>query len=344
MKRFWLFRSNLKSLEYYHQFEDLETFIKHCHDYYMLLPLWALQNGQFDEVTIWRLTDKPKDPIVFDVNGKQYIQRWVQHFSETFNAVKPDMSFWRGGFKEYDDITKYKPDSFGYKIYLGAGQRINAQWGGKYDLFLMEDDDDLRQNPGTRPFYKTASPFVFFPFENSSVYPAWDICWPCNFTQIKYKGQEFFIRKISENKDLQQLKIVHCGNKPEVGEKLCKKYGVTNISFKGHLNKQGVNSLLNFSRFGLNLSNRLDGCPRVSTEILMSGTPLIIHEKTRLLMYYKRRGVVTVNDQNIAKKIMHGFEHYDQYKKEVEESLKHDLSFDENNKKNIRLWMSLAKI
>lgn len=344
MKRFWLFRSNLKSLEYYHEFTDLKTFIKHCHDYYMLLPLWALQEGHFDEVTIWRLTDKPKDPIVFDVNGKQYIQRWVTNFNKTFDYPIPDMSFWRGGFKEYDQATTAYPKRFGFKIYLGAGQRINAQWGGKYDLFLMEDDDDLRKNPGTHPFYKTASPFVFFPFKNSSVYPAWDICWPCNFTQIKYKGQEFFIKEVAKSKELQELKIVHCGNKPEVGEKLCKKYGVDNISFKGLLDKQGLNSILNFSKFGLNLSNRLDGCPRVSTEVLMSGTPLIIHDRTRLLLDYKRRGVVLVNDKNIDQKIMTGMKKYEYYKKEAMYSITDELSFDKTNQKNIMLWKSLAKI
>jgi len=344
MKRFWLFRSNLKSLEYYHEFTDLQIFIKKCHDYYMLLPLWALQEGHFDEVTIWRLSDKPKDPIVFDVNGKQYIQRWVTNFSETFQAHKPDMSFWRGGFKEYDEVTKYKPDHFGYKIYLGAGQRINAQWGGKYDVVLMEDDDDIRNNPGTYPFYKTASPFVFFPFKNSSVYPAWDICWPCNFTQIKYKGQEFFIREIAKSSLLRSLKITHCGNKPEVGEKLCKKYGVTNIKFNGHMDKLGVNNLLNFSRFGLNLSNRVDGCPRVSTEILMSGTPLIIHKNTRLLSYYKNRGVVQASDNNISQIIAMALSNYEKYKNEVMEAIKNELSFDQTNQKNIDLWKSLAKI
>jgi len=344
MKRFWLFRSNLKALEYYHDFKDLKTFVKHCHDYYLLLPLWALQEGHFDEITIWRLSDKKIDPIVFDVNGKKYIQRWCKNFKETLNYPDPDISFWRGGFKEYDVVTKANPKRFGYKIYLGAGQRINAQWGGKYDLILMEDDNDIKKAPGTYPFYKTASPFVFFPFKNSYVSPTWDICWPCNFTQIKYKGQEEFIRTIALNANLQKLRIAHCGNKPNVGQKLCEKYGVKNISFKGHLDKLSLNNILNFSKFGLNLSNRIDGCPRVSTEILMSETPLIIHKDTRLLSYYKQRGVVQVSDKNIAKKIMMAMNEYDKYKKEVMQAINNELSFDQTNQKNIDLWKSLAKI
>jgi len=344
MKRFWLFRSNLKSLEYYHEYKDLETFIKNCHDYYMMFPLWALQAGHFDQVTIWRLTDKPRDSIIFDVNGKSYVQRWVRNFSDTLNFAGPDISFWRGGFAEYDMVTRAYPKSFGYKIYLGAGQRINAKWGGKYDLFLMEDDDDLKDNPGTKPFYKTASPFVFYPYKNQIIPLTWDICWPCNFTQIKYKGQEFFIREIAKSEDLKKLKIIHCGNKPEVGERLCKEYGVTNIKFEGPLDRKRLNNLLNHSKFGLNLSNRLDGCPRVSTEILMSGTPLIIHERTRLLSGYKKRGVVEVNDVNIAKKIIEAIDNHQEYYSETLDVISKELSFDNTNQKNIDLWKSLTKI
>jgi len=297
-----------------------------------------------DEVTIWRLTDRSIDPIVFDINGKQFIQKWVKHLSKTFKSPKPDISFFRGGFKEYDKITRENPDYFGYKIYLGAGQRINAQWGGKYDLFLMEDDKDLRANAGTQPFYKTASPFVFHSIKNVIINLDYDICWPCNFTQIKYKGQELFIKAISQSGDLQKLKIVHCGNKPEVGKRICKKYGVTNIQFKGPQDRDILNDILNHSRFGLNLSNRLDGCPRVSTEVLMSGTPLIIHENTRLLSDYKKRGVVEVNDINLAEKIIEAIANYTKHKDNMLCAIKEELSFDQTNQKNIDLWLSLAKI
>lgn len=339
MRRFWLFRSNLKALEYYHKYKDLDLFIKNCHDYYMLLPLWLLQNDYFDEVTVWRLSDKPQEPIVFDINGKKYYQRWRKSFRETLDYPTPDMSFWRGGFREYDEVTKLNPKKFGFKIYLGAGQRINAQWGGKYDIFLMEDDHDLRKNPGTLPFYKTASPHIFYPFKNTVVNMYWDICWPCNFTQIKYKGQKYFIQQIAQSEMLRRLRIVHCGNKPEVGKKLCKEYGVDNIEFMGPQDRPALNSILNSCRFGLNVSNRLDGCPRTSTEILMSGTPLIIHERTRLLSYYKKRGVIEVDDDYFAKKIIMAMEDYMSHKVGVSQAIKNELSFDAINKKNYDTWI-----
>ena len=340
MRRFWLFRSNLIPLEYYHQYTDLDTFKKNCHDYYMLLPLWLLENDYFDEVTIWRLTKKQKNPIVFDINGKKYIQRWVTNFNKTFDYPSPDISFWRGGFQEYDRVTNFQPKHFGLKLYLGAGRRQFSQYGGKYDAYLMEDERDFNPKYNCIPFYKTASPHIFHPQLEKLEY---DICWPCNFTQIKYKGQKFFISEIAKSDFLKSLKIVHCGNKPEVGKQLCQKFGVTNIIFKGPLDRPSLNQTLNQSRFGLNLSNIQDGCPRVSTEVLMSGTPLFLRDSVRLLNFYRRdgQGVVTVNDKILAKKIKWGLANYESHHQDVLKATLHHLSFDSTNEKNIEEWQKI---
>jgi len=338
MRRFWLFRSNLIPLEYYHEYKDLETFEKNCHDYYMLLPLWLLQNDYFDEVTIWRLTKNPKKDIVFDVNGKQYIQKWVTNFNKTFDYPKPDISFWRGGFQEYDRVTGQQPKHFGLKLYLGAGRRITSIYGGKYDVYLMEDKRDFNDKFKCVPFFKTASPHIFYPIEYEK---RWDICWPCNFTQIKYKGQKLFVNAIANSPYLQSLKIVHCGNKPEMGKQLCARHGVTNIHFMGLVDRPKMNSILNTSHFGLNLSNIQDGCPRVSTEVLMSGTPLILNEETRLLDSYKKNGVVMVNEENLAKKIERAMEEKDDYKRQVKWAIENTISYDKINQKNIIRWQKI---
>jgi hypothetical protein len=340
MRRFWLFRSNLIPLEYYHQYTDLETFQKKCHDYYMLLPLWLLEKDYFDEVTIWRLTKEPKNPIVFNVNGKQYIQRWVRNFSQCFDYPSPEISFWRGGFSEYDQVTNSQGRHFGLKLYLGAGVRQFPLYGGVYDAFLMEDERDFKKDKKCIPFYKTASPYVFHPIKTQ---PRYDIIWPCNFTQIKYKGQEFFIKTIAQEPFLQTLRIAHCGNKPEVGKKLCKQYGVKNIEFKGLTERGHMNVFMNESKFGLNLSNKRDGCPRVSTEILMSGTPLILRDSVRLLNFYRKdgQGVINVNDKNLAKKIKWGLANYESHKNDVLYAIDNTLSFDSTNEKNIKEWQKI---
>ena len=339
MKRFWLFRSNLKIFEYYHQYKDLETFEKLCHDYYLLLPLWLLKENYFDEVIIWRLTDKLKDDIIFDVNGKPFIQKWVKSFDEVVNYPSPDFSLFRGGFPQYDKLVMKYRGKLGTTLYLGTGKRIYSQYGGEYDVYLQEDEKDFRENKTCLPFFKTASPHIFYPIEGTKI--KYDICWPCNWSQHKYKGQKLFISEIAKSSYLQSLKIVHCGNKPEMGIEIAKKYNVTNIEFMGSVDRSHLNDILNVSSFGLNLSNIQDGCPRVSTEVLMSGTPLILKEETRLLDLYKNHGVVMVNEKNIAKKIKEAIRNKDEYKRQVRWAIKNTLSFDEINKKNINTWKKI---
>ena len=338
MRRFSLFRSNLIPLEYYHNYKELEIFETKCHDYYMLFPLWLLRNDYFDEVIIWRLTNKPKEDIVFDVNGKKYIQRWVTNFNETFDYPSPDISYFRGGFKEYDQVTKIKPKHFGLKLYLGAGRRQFSQFGGKYDVYLMEDERDFNDKFKCISFYKTASPHIFY---SNNLKTKYDICWPCNFTQIKYKGQKLFISEIAKSDYLKSLRIVHCGNKSEIGIEIAKKYNVTNIKFAGSVDRPTLNKYLNESSFGLNLSNIQDGCPRVSTEVLMSETPLILKEETRLLDFYKHHGVVMVNEKNLEEKIEEATKEKRELKRQVQWAIKHTISFDEINKKNINLWKKI---
>ncbi len=332
MKIFWEFRSNLKNLEYYHEYKELETFEKNCHDFYMLFPLWLLRSGGYDRVVIWRLSDTPKENIIFYVDGKLYIQKWVTNFNETIFAPTPIVSFFRGGFKEYDLSTKLNPKHFGKKLYLGAGKRIIPQYGGIYDVILMEDERDIKTTQH-KPFYKTASPNIFY--DKNLQKKEWDICWPCNFEQIRYKGQEDFIRAIANDTRLKNLKIVHCGNKPEIGKKMCDEMKVNNITFVGSVDRSKLNDFLNKSYFGLNFSNQLDGCPRTSTEILKSGLPLIVHENTRLLNYYKNSGVVIINNKNIGDQIMNAIDNYSILKNEL---LNDKLTMDKIMQKNMEIW------
>ena len=329
MKRFWLIRSNLTNFEYYHQYENLTEFENNCHDYYLLFPLWLLKNNYFDEVIIWRLGNH-KD-IIFDVNGKKFIQKWVNNFKEMLLYSSPDISFWRGGFKEYCNVIKINKKHFGKSLYLAAGIRQYPQYGGKYDVILIEDERDINSIYNCKPFYKTASPYVFKPLNYEK---NWDVCWPCNFTQIKYKGQEEFISLIAKDDFLKSIKIVHCGNNVNDGINLCKKYNIKNIQFLGSKNRTELNIILNMSKLGLNLSNRTDGCPRISTEILMSGTPLILNEETRILKYF-RQHCINANFKNLSKKIKWGLENYNQEKEKVINIINNEISFDTINKLNL---------
>ena len=336
MKTFWIFRTNLRPIEYYHSIKDFQTFKKECHDFYLLMGIWFLENNIFDEVVVWRL--KPKGGVVdieFIVNGKKFIQKFVDDFSDCFSYPKPFITFWRGGFEEYDKLTSTRSNFFSPRsFYLAAGKRTLPLYGGKYDRILVESNPDLSK--GIWPFYKTANQEIFKPLEPQKKY---DVCWICNFTQLKFKGQDFFIEQISKSKFLEELQICHVGNNPEVGAALCKKYKVSNIKFLGYLSRPQINEVLNMSSFGLVTSNTIDGCPRVITEVMCSGTPLLIRSQTKLLDYYKKFGVVVFNDNEVEKKFEQAFKTYNFLKSETDINVHDLLTMEKVCKKNLEYWL-----
>ncbi len=336
MRSFWLFRTNLKTREYYHNFIALKTFKEQCHDYYLIFPLWLLENDYFDEVVIWRLSDENIPDIIFKIGEKRYIQRWVKNFKEAAGCFNtPEISFFRGGFPEYDEVVLERPDRFGLKLYLGAGKRIFPQHGGKYDVYLLEDELDFVSDKKCLPFYKTANPYIFKPLDLPKDY---DVCWPANFTQMRYKGQELFYQTFGACPRLVDLKIIHCGNQPEVAMKMARDANLKNFKSIGSVDRNVLNEMLNRSKFAINFSNRKDGCPRVSTEILMSGTPLLLRKETRLLNYYKRKGVKTFPDINLIRNALVIMAENEKYREDLKQAIKNELSFDTINKLNINLW------
>ena len=340
MNSFWLFRSDLRILESYHQYTSLEEFKKHCWDFYLLQGIYFLENNYFDEVIIWRLQPKIKQKeIVFNINGKRFIQRWVDNFNEIVKYPKADISFFRGGFKEYDILTQQHSKHLGLKLYLSAGIRILPQWKGIYDYILIESEREFNIVNNCIPFYKTANPLIFKPLNLQKKY---DICWPCNWTQERYKGQESFIKMVSNSTYLKKLKIIHIGNQPLKGQNMCKKYKVENIEFIGHTNRESLNVYLNQSKLGLVTSNLTDGCPRISTEILMSGTPLVISETTRLLSLYKQsEGVSETTEITMSYGILRILTNLSYAQNCINIKIKNEISFDKLCKKNIENWQKL---
>ena len=335
MGSFWLFRSDLRQLESYHQYKYLNEFKLNCHDFYLLMSLFFLENKDFDEVIIWRLQPKQKvDDIIFDINGRKFIQKFVDTFKESYLYDEPDISFFRGGFKSYCEITKENPKHFGLKLYLGAGRRVTPQYGGKYDRILVESEKDIVEYLKCIPFYKTSNNNIFFPSDLEKEY---DLCFVSNFEQVKFKGQEFFIKEVSKSDYLRSIKILHIGNQPNVGINLSRKYRVDNISYMGTKSRQEINTFLNKSRFGVVCSDDSDGCPRVITEILMTGTPLIIRDKTRLLNFYKEKGVCVFSDNDLENKVRHSMGSYNTLKQEVMENI-NNITIDKICNMNLKLW------
>ena len=109
----------------------------------------------------------------------------------------------------------------------------------------------------------------------------------------------------------------------------------------GPVDRPILNKILNQSKFGLNVSNLKDGCPRISTEILMSGTPLILRDTVRLLKSYRKKGVLNVNQENMEFQILSNISFFKKHREVVFDVINHELSFDNVNKKNIDFWKTI---
>jgi hypothetical protein len=337
-KSLWIFRTNLRPLEYYHKFRQTEEFKTNCHDFYLLMGLWYIENDFFNEVIVWRLKPKGGDisDIVFNVRENKFTQKFTDSFYKVVELPTPTISLFRGGFQEYCMITKRQPAHFGVSLYLGAGRRVFPQYGGRYKKILVESDEDLKHSL-TEPFFKTANNKIFYPFQINNL--KYDLCWICNFTEVNYKGQEYFIEEVSKSKYLKSLNIVHIGNEPTKGIELCKKFGVSNINFLGYLTRPEINTSLNQSKLAIVTSNENDGSPRVITEVLMSCTPLLIREKTRVLSFYKERGVVEFRDDELEDRVKYAFDNRNSLRRQLLENL-NNISLGQICVLNYRIWTS----
>lgn len=337
-KVLWIFRTNLRPLEYYHKFREITEFKTYCHDFYLLMGLWYIESDIFNEVIVWRL--KPKDQeindIVFRVRDNTFTQKFTSSFYNVVDLPTPNVSFFRGGFQEYCMITKRQPAHFGISLYLGAGRRVFPQYGGKYKKVLVESDEDLTHSM-TEPFFKTANNKIFYPFQINNL--KYDLCWICNFSEVNYKGQEYFIEQVSRSRYLKGLNIIHVGNEPARGTELCKKFGVSNINFLGYHTRPEINTFLNQSKLAIVTSNENDGSPRVITEVLCSCTPLLIREKTRVLGFYKEKGVVEFKDEELEGKAMYAFNNRELLRKALLENLS-NISLGQICNLNYRIWTS----
>ena len=347
MKTFYLFRSNLRHLEYYHKYTELKEFEAKCHDFYLLFPLELLKMGKYDKVIIWRLTNKPRKDITFKFKnelGKKvlFIQKFCyRSFDEVFAYDRPDVSIFRGGFKEYDNLINRSPGFFGKTFYLGASRRFLPSYGGNYDVILYESVKDLPLNYTNsqyiyKPFYKTANPKIFFPKDTK---PEFDIIWPWKYTSDHRKGEKFFLKAIKDHSGLQQLKIYHCGNEVKKARKLFASFGVTNIICDDIKHYHDMNDVINNGICGILTSDKEDGCPRLSTEILSCGIPLLIRDKTRILDYYNGSGNIGYTDANeLYSKFMFIKENRKSIMKSLRKRLKKDLSIREICLENIAEW------
>jgi len=180
--------------------------------------------------------------------------------------VNPDVIFARGGFSEYHSfLSRYKKS---FKIYYGAGKRFLPQKGFyDYNLILVDSKEQLLYakqkfpNIPSELLIKPAPDNIMF-YNNSN--KIFDICFPANGSQHKFKGHKFVFNSIPS-----EYKVLNLGNnsglvRPE------------NITIKRVLRKN-IAQEYNKCKIGIVCcENNIDSCPRVIPEMLSCGLPIVV--------------------------------------------------------------------
>lgn len=286
-KIFWMIPTTLRQFEYYHKINNIDQFKNECHDFYLLMGIWMLENTGLHEFIVWRQSPnpeiKPKD-IVFEVNGKVFAQRFVKGFYKLFNYEKPDITFFNGGFPEYDELVEHDPDHFGVKLYHGTGENTHpsSKW---FDKILQGAEKNFNGEPvelGETPFFRAANPSIWKPIDITKDENT--ICWISDFGGGECKRQEEIIERISKTDSLKKFSFICVGGGADIGEALCKKYGVENIAFYGPVALSEINMILNSTMATMICSS---GSSCLIPGIITSGSQLLIDKRVKILSYYK---------------------------------------------------------
>jgi hypothetical protein len=200
-----------------------------------------------------------------------FVERWIPDFRNAPEGFSPDVIFARGGFGEYDSVLRRHPRAF--KIYYGAGRRFLPQSGFKgYDLILLDSPGQLAECkakfPGIKAslFIKPAPDNLFFPAQAEKHF---DVCFPANGSQARFKGHEFVFTTAPKS-----LRIMNLGNPspyPEPGH-----------IFRIRVPRGRVPVHMRQCKVGIVCSDsQVDSCPRVIPEMLACGLPVVVLDQTR---------------------------------------------------------------
>ena len=210
-----------------------------------------------------------------------FIERWVPSFETYKSDFIPDVIFCRGGFKEYHHVLKRFTNSI--KIYYGAGRRFLPQSGfSDYDIILQDSIEQLEICRQRFPqissslFIKPAPDNLFYPMPE--IKKEYDICFPANGAQ-DFKGHSTIYTTIPP-----QFTLLNLGNNPRNFKypKNVTSYRVLKSEMPKHIAKCKIGIVA--------VSAEIDSCPRVISEILACGLPLVVLDTVR---FWKEKYIVS---------------------------------------------------
>jgi len=248
--------------------------IENCDDVWTQLFFALLKKDDCGELWYWGGTREKKF-------ADNFTERWIPSFQTYKGNFIPDVVFCRGGFQEYHSILRRFPNSI--KIYYGAGRRFLPQRGFyDYDIILQDSQEQVKicnmHYPEllTTLFVKPAPDNLFFPMPE--IEKKYDVCFPANGSQ-PFKGHEFVYNTISS--DIKLLNLGNNSNRFKYPNNVTA-YRVLKSEMPKHIAKCKVGIVT--------VSSKIDSCPRIISELLACGLPIIVLEDVR---FWKEKYIVS---------------------------------------------------
>ena len=176
--------------------------------------------------------------------------------------------FARGGFDYYIPILKQLPNS--YKIRYGAGRRYMPESEIKYDLVLVDTENQKKEvlnkypEPNVHLLIKPAAQH----FEYIETKKEYDVCFIARH-KADFKGIKWVYANCPRD-----ISILHLGGDINTVHP-------SNVTIK-LVDRKDMPLLINQCKVGIVPYEDVDSCPRVIPEMLACGLPLVISEKTNV--------------------------------------------------------------
>lgn len=252
------------------------------------------------------------------------MERWIPNFETYTNNIVFDFVFCRGGFTTYHPVLKRFPNAI--KIYYGAGHRFLPQPGFfDYDIILQDSPEQVEICKEKFPeilitlFIKPAADNIFYPIECKKEH---DVCFPANAAQA-FKGHKFIYSTVPKD-----IKLLNLGNNPHDY-----RYPENVTSYRV-LRKDMAKEMAKCKVGVVATQSHIDSCPRVISEILACGIPIVVLDGTR---FWKEKYIISrvtgelTNRENfwdVVKHVLNNLEEYNPRKYYEENlSLNHAAKF-----------------
>jgi glycosyltransferase involved in cell wall biosynthesis len=238
------------------------------------------------------------------VQYNQHItDRWIESFSDTSFDFKPDVIIARGGFPEYDCVVRRNPQAF--KMYYGAGRRFLPADPGFYDVLLVDspiqESAAQEQCPLLRcaKFVKPAAENIFFPTGVEKT------------INILFSGSDIPRKQLVPFlKQIRKLKVTVAGL---VSNDTRRRF--PNVSFLGWLPRKQMRDVYSAAKILVCCSDELDSNPRVISESMACGCPVIVTDSVMLWRekYLSQRSGVSVGWRDLPDTISRCVSNYQQF-------------------------------